>query len=122
MPMREQETAALGGVREARRQRAASWASGSEQLNTVSERSTKQRGRSGGGRPDRPVGCWKGLLRAGVLRSQHRLPSQLGNGMPLDLADALCGDSPDRADIGKLCLTAVNESIPAAYDVGRTLV
>ena len=25
----------------------------------------KQRGRSGGGKPDRPEGCWKGLVRAG---------------------------------------------------------
>ena len=90
-------------------------------LRRVCERSTNKRAIRRG-KPDRPVGCWKSMLRVGVLRSQHRLSSQLGNGMPLDLADALCGDSPDRADIGKLCLTAINESIPAAYDVGRTLV
>ena len=42
--------------------------------------------------------------------------------MTLDLTDALCGDSPDRTDIGELGLTAVDESVTAAYDVGRTLV
>jgi hypothetical protein len=90
-------------------------------LRRVCERTKKQRGRSGGGSR---IALWAAgkVCCASGLRSQHRLPSQLGNGMPLDLADALCGDSPDRADIGKLCLTAVNESIPAAYDVGRTLI
>jgi len=42
--------------------------------------------------------------------------------MTLDLTDALCGDSPDRTDIGELGLTAVNESVTAAYDVGGTLI
>ena len=121
MPMQERETAAFRRRSRNTTTTAASWASGSEQLNTVCERSTNKEG-DPEGEAGSPCGLLESLLRAGVLRSQHRLPSQLGNGMPLDLTDALCGDSPDRADIGKLCLTAVNESIPAAYDVGRTLV
>ena len=41
--------------------------------------------------------------------------------MALNLTDALCGDSPDRADISELGLTAVNESVTSANDVGRYL-
>jgi len=42
--------------------------------------------------------------------------------MALDLTDALCGDSPDRTDISELGLTAVDESVAAANDVGGPLV
>ena len=62
------------------------------------------------------------VVGARGLRSQDRLPPQLGNGMTLDLTDAFCGDSPDRTNISELGLTAVDESVTAAYDVGGTLV
>ena len=42
--------------------------------------------------------------------------------MALDLTDPLCSDSPDRADIGQLGLTAVDEAVSAANDVGGAFV
>jgi hypothetical protein len=65
--------------------------------------------------------CFEVLARGG-LRSQDRLPPQLGNRMALDLTDSLCGDSPNRADIGQLCLTAVDEPVTTAHDISGALV
>ncbi len=62
------------------------------------------------------------LLARGGLRSQDRLPPQLGNRMALDLTDPLCGDSPNRADIGQLGLAAVDEPVTAANDISGALV
>jgi hypothetical protein len=42
--------------------------------------------------------------------------------MTLDLTDALCGNSPDRTDISELGLTAIDESVATAYDIGGTLI
>jgi hypothetical protein len=82
-----------------------------------------------GGDPEGESGSPLGLLGsrfevvgARGLRSQDRLPPQLGNGMALDLADALCGDTPDRTDISELGLSAVDESVAAANHVGGALV
>ena len=88
------------------------------------EPSLKKKGRSGGGIRIALGAAGKSLEVVGAwgLRSQDRLPPQLGNGMTLDLTDALCGDTPDRTDISELGLTAVDESIAAANDVGGALV
>jgi hypothetical protein len=81
------------------------------------------------GDPEGESGSPSGLLVSrfevgarGGLRGQDRLTPQLGNGMALDLPDTLCGNSPDRTDIGELCLTAIDESVPATYHIGGTLV
>jgi hypothetical protein len=82
-----------------------------------------------GGDPEGESGSPLGLLGsrfevvgARGLRSQDRLPPQLGNGMTLDLTHALCGDTPDRTDVSELGLTAVDESVAATNDVGGALV
>ena len=77
------------------------------------------------GKSGSPLGLLGSLFEcrgARGLRSQDRLPPQLGNGMALDLTDALCGDTPDRTDVSELGLTAVDEAVAAANDVGGTLV
>ena len=87
-------------------------------------RASKRRGDPEGesGSPLGLLGSRFEVVGAWGLRSQDRLPPQLGNGMTLDLTDALCGDTPDRTDISELGLTAVDESIAAANDVGGALV
>ena len=54
--------------------------------------------------------------RGGALLPEHY------QGGPLDLADALGGDSPDLANVGQLRLTTVDQSVAPAYDVRRPLV
>jgi len=91
----------------------------------VREASLKRKGGDPEGESGSPLGLLGSrfeVVGAWGLRSQDRLPPQLGNGMTLDLTDALCGDTPDRTDIGELGLTAVDESIAAANDVGGALV
>src|SRR6478735_3380334 len=48
---------------------------------------------------------------------EDRLVPQLGDGVPLDLTNALGGDSPDGADVGELGLATVEQTVAATDHV-----
>jgi hypothetical protein len=76
------------------------------------------------GVPDRPVSCWGRRVgwRRGGLRGQNRLAPQLGNRVPLDLADTFGGNAPEGTDVCELGLPAVDQPVAPTDNVGRPLV